>query len=149
MERLELSLRRVNYEDHSGAAIASGSPEKISIDLNVQNRVYLNIRDPQTLVNLIIFEILRSASFSDLLGLGPDKLLGAAFNAGKEFVGAQANAFSKQAGNVAGQAGDFVNQSGIQEKTGSVIEASVRGAQSALSGFWGKLKSLMPEKNAQ
>jgi hypothetical protein len=137
VERLELSLRRVNYEDHSTAALATGSPEKVSIDLNVRKRIYLNINDPQTLVNLVLFEIVRSASLSDLLGLGPGKLLDAAFSVGQKFTGDQANALSG--------------------KAGTVIENSIGGTQDALnkaaaatgkaaSGLWGKVKSLMAEE---
>ncbi len=146
VERLELTLRNVSYEDYSAAAAASGSPYKYSADLNVENRVYLKIHDPQTLVNLVLFEILRHATFKKLLDLGPEKLLGGAFNAGQAF-----------AGDMAGQAGDLANRAGISEKAGSAFQSSVRGTQSVLkgtstaagktaSGFWGKLKSLMPGK---
>jgi hypothetical protein len=102
VERLELTLHHVNYEDHSAAAAVSGSPEKFSINLNVQNRVYLKIHDPQTLLNLVLFETLRNASFGDLLGLGPEKLLGAAFHAGQAFVEDRTNALTHPAENRAG-----------------------------------------------
>ena len=51
-----------------------------------------------------------------------------------------------QAGNMAGQANDLVNRAEIPQKAGSTIENSVRGAQSVLSGFFGKWKFLMPGK---
>ncbi|MFA5167223.1 MAG: hypothetical protein WC530_01685 [Candidatus Omnitrophota bacterium] len=157
VERLKLTLHHVNYEDHSAVAVASGSPEKFSIDLNVQNRVYLKIHDPQMLLNLVLFEILRSASFSDLLGLGPEKLLGAAFAAGQAFVKDPANALTRQTGNMAGQANDLVNRAKIPQKAGSAFQSLARETQGVLkdataatgktaSGFWRKLKSLIPGK---
>ena len=146
VERLELTIRNVSYEDRSGVTATSGSPSQYSMDLNIQNRVYRNIHDPQTLLDLVLFEILRRASFGKLVGLDPEKLLGGAFNVGQAF-----------AGNMAGQASNLVSRAGIPEKAGSAIENSVHGAQVALkgtaaaagkaaSGFFGKLKDLMPEK---
>ena len=152
VESLELTLRHVNYEDCSAAAAAAGSPEKFSIDMNVRNRVYLKIHDPQTLLNLILFEIFRDASLRDLLGLGPGKFLGMALNAGQVFVGEQANALSHQAGNMVGQAGDLANRTGLSQGAGAAFENSVRGTQGVLkdtaaavsrtaSEFWRKLRS--------
>ncbi len=146
VDRLGLTLRNVSYEDYSGVTATSGSPYKYSADLNVEDKIYLKIHDPQTLVNLVLYEILCHATFKKLLDLGPKKLLGGAFNVGQAFAGHGANALTREAGNMAGQANDFVNQTEIPKKTGSAFQSSIRGTQDALSGFWGKLKSLMPKK---
>jgi hypothetical protein len=146
VDRLELTLRNVSYEDYSGVTAMSGSSYRYSADLNVENRVYLKIDNPQILLNLVLFEILRYATFQKLLDLGPGKLLSGAFNAGQAFAEQGANAFTRQAGNMAGQAGDLVNRAEIPQKAGSAFQSSVRGTKSVLGGFWGKLKSFLPEK---
>ena len=146
VDRLKLTIRNVSYEDYSGVTATAGSPYKYSADLNVQNKIYQNIHDPQTLVNLVLYEILRHATFKKLLDLGSEKLLGGAFSAGQSFAEQGANVLTHQAGNMAGQAGDLVNRAGIPQKAGAAFQSSVRGTQSVLSGFWGKMKSLAPGK---
>lgn len=126
VDRLELTLRQVSYEDYFGVTATSGSPYQYSADLDVENKIYLKIDDPQTLVNLVLYEILRHATFKKLLDLGPAKLLSGAFSAGQAFAGDQAHTLSDQAG--------------------SAFQSSVSGTKSVLSGFWGKLKSIIPGK---
>jgi len=126
VDRLALTLRDVSYEDYSGVTATSGSPYHYAADLNVENKVYLKIDDPQTLMNLVLFEILRHATFKKLLDLGPGKLLTGAFNAGQAFAGDQAHTLSEQAG--------------------SAFQSSISGTKSVLGGFWGKLKSIIPGK---
>ena len=114
--------------------------------MNVENKIYMKINDPQALVNLVLYEILRHATFKKLLDLGPEKLLGVAFYTGQAFVTGGANALTHHAGNMAGQANDLVNRAGIPQKAGSAFQSSVHGTEGALSGFFGKLKSLVPGK---
>lgn len=141
LEHFEFSLRNVSYQDHSGMYGSSGLPNKLSVDMNIQKRVYKDIHDPQILVNLILTEIIRRETFGRLLNLDPKQLLGenlyGVVNSGQEFIGEQANALTRQAGSVF--------QDSVQGTQG-VFTDTTAASQKAVSGFLGKLKSFMPEE---
>ncbi len=158
LEKLELTIRNVSYEDHSGAlGAAPVVPKRVAVDLNVDKELFANIQDPQTLVNLIVVKIVRGATFGNLLNLSPDKLLGENFNAimssGQQLIGQQAQALQNQLGSVSNQATSLVNQSQVAQKAGALVDSSMQNAQGALgdsataakdklSGLFGKVKSL-------
>lgn len=125
LERLELTIRKVSYEDRSGLLGASPVPSRMAYDMNVEKQVFADIRDPNTLVNLILVKIIEGATLGRLLNLNPEKLLGENFsqvlNSGRAFAERQAQALSGQLTTVGGQI-----------------------APQKISGFFGKLKSLQP-----
>lgn len=87
LDRLELTLRQVNFEDHSQALSGKMIPKtvsaginrgmiykKISVDLNVEKQVFKNITDPKAIVNVLLMKILYGTTFGNLLGLDPGAL---------------------------------------------------------------------------
>lgn len=61
LDRLELTLRRVSYHDRSSLV-----PKKLSVDMRVERQVFEGIRDPQSVVNLILMKLLTVESFGNL-----------------------------------------------------------------------------------
>ena len=148
LESLELTIRKVTYEDHSGI-VGAAPVNKLSVDLEVEKQVFGNITDPKILVNLILTKILKEATFGRLLNLRPEDLLNQDLsqyvNAGKQLVEQQA----KFLGNVSGQAEGLLTQSAVSQKTQAAVgEAktflggTTNTAQQKVSGFLGKLKNL-------
>ncbi|PIQ87106.1 MAG: hypothetical protein COV74_02145 [Candidatus Omnitrophica bacterium CG11_big_fil_rev_8_21_14_0_20_45_26] len=139
LESFEFSLRDVSYQNQSGIYGSSGLPNKLSVDMNIQNRIYKDIHDPQVLVNLILAEIIRKETFGRLLGLNLKDLLGenlyGVLNSGQVFIG-------EQAGAITHQVGSLLNDS--VHGTGGILNGAGSAAGETVSGLWGKLKSLMP-----
>ena len=162
LERLELTIRKVTYEDHSG--IVGAAPlNKFAVDLGVEKQVFGNITDPQVLVNLILTKILKEATFGRLLNLRPEDLLNQDFsqyvNEGRQLVGQQTKLLGQQVGNLSGQAQGLLTQSAASQKTQATVRDSVgeakallggttNTAQQKLSGFLGKLKNLQSGSEA-
>ena len=161
LERLELTIRNVSYQDHS-SIVGRVPVNKLAVDLNVEKEVFANIQDPQVLVNLILVKILRGATFGKLLNLNPEQLVGKdlsqVLSSGKEFVGKQAAAITDQAGALTGEAAQWVNQAELSKKAGIVLQDSLGGAKGAvgdttaaarqkISGFLEKLKSVSSTDN--
>lgn len=65
LERLELTLRKVNYLDRSSLI-----QNKVSVDLNIEDHIFTGIKDPKAIINLVIMRILYSTAFGNL-GLDP------------------------------------------------------------------------------
>ncbi len=108
LDRLELTIRNVSFEDRSSIlGAASVVPKRLSVDLNVQKEVYTNIKDPALLVNLIVVKVLNSATLGRLLDIDPQKLLGTnlsgALTAGQKLAIKQAEALTGQATLIAGK----------------------------------------------
>lgn len=146
LERFELTLRKVSFEDRSGLIGKAPLPKRLAVDLNVDKQVFTDIRDPQTLVNLILFKILNSATFGRLLNLDPRKLVGEDLSrtlaSGKEFLNKQAVVLNEQLGNVAGQAekAEALFQGSIGQTKGLLTDTTSAAKEKA-SGFLNRLKS--------
>ncbi|MBI2095633.1 MAG: hypothetical protein HYT89_05650 [Candidatus Omnitrophica bacterium] len=67
IDRLYLSLGKVFYKDYTGRA---GQPPAVQeFDLGIQNRLYRDVHDPSTVVNLVVFEALTRTTISRLAGV--------------------------------------------------------------------------------
>lgn len=87
LDRLELTLRKVSFEDHSEALSGKMIPKtlsaginrgmiykNVSVDLNVDRQVFQNITDPKAIVNVVLMKILYGTTFGNVLGLDPTAL---------------------------------------------------------------------------
>ena len=153
LDRLELTLRTVSFEDHSaGRRVARAVvPEKISVDMKIEKQIFGNIRDPQALVNLVLLKIVYGTTFGNLIGIRPDNLrqaLTGAFGSGRELVGEAAEVVTERTGRWAAGAADTAPQ----QAEGLLSSKSLTGAKSTLadasqatkrkfSGLVNKLKS--------
>lgn len=68
LDRLDLTLRRVRYQDRSGIV-----PKKLSVDMRIERQVFEGIQDPKSVVNLILIKLLTVESFGNL-GLNRNEL---------------------------------------------------------------------------
>jgi len=57
---LDLTMRRVNYQDHSGLI-----PINLSTDMKVENERFVGIVNPEAIVNLIVLNLLEEAKLGD------------------------------------------------------------------------------------
>lgn len=136
LERLELTLRNVSFEDRSPAKLAPSAvvPDRISVDLKVEKEIFENIRSPQVLLSLILLKIVQGTTFGNLLGLSPDKLkdsLTQALGSGREI-------FGETTGQVGEQTGDLVSQVvGTKNK----LRDKAGDAREQVLGLFAKLKS--------
>ena len=162
LERLELTIRNVGFEDRSSLAGAVPVvPKRLSVDLNVQKEVFTDIKNPVLLVNLIVVKVLNSATLGRLLNIDPQKLLGAnlsgALTAGEELLAKQAGALTQGVGNVTGPAASMVGQAEVSKKAGQLLKGSAGTARDAfegtgaavknqVSGLLGKLKPSQTEE---
>ena len=165
LEKLVLTIRNVSYEDRSGLVGAAGSvvpvPKSLTVDLNVREEVFTNIRDPLLLVNVILVKILNSATLGRLLNIDPEKLLtqtlSGTLDTGQAFVTKNAGALTREVSATAGQAVSAVSQAEVSQKAERLLRGSVGEGKAALgttgsavkdqvSGLFGKLKSLQSEE---
>ena len=168
LEKLDLTIRNVSFEDRSGLlGSALGStpsvvPKRFAMDLNVQNEVFTNIQDPVVLVNLILVKVLNGATLGRLLNINPEKLLSdsmtSAVNSGRAVMTQGTEEFTKQFGNVKGQAANLVKEASvtnITQRAGGLMQGGVSTAKTTLgdtastakeqvSSLFGKIKSLQP-----
>lgn len=163
LERLELTIRRVHYEDRSGiipkgilpkGGIPTGilgkgvkevvpseiAQKKVSMDLNIEKQIFTDIRDPATLVNLILVKILYGKTFGNLkeLGVDPDKLLNTLNlqNTAKEVLGTGGAFVQQTTGLVTENVGSAVGEVGT--KAGQLTG----GTRNQVTGLFGKLKNV-------
>ena len=140
LERLELTLRNVTYQDRAGM-IGSVPVNKLTMDLRIEKQVFVNITDPRTLVNLILTKVLQEGTLGRLMGLDPRQLLDQDLSqfvsTGKEFVGQQAKMLGQQVENVGG-----TTLQGSVGEAKTLLGSTTNTAQQKLSGFLGKLKTL-------
>jgi hypothetical protein len=150
LDKLELTIRNVSFEDRSGLlGAATVVPKKVSVDLNVNKEIFTNIADPMTLVNVIVMKIVKGATFGNLLNLDPSKLmnesLSSAMSSGQEMLNKQTAALQQQT--------SALLQSQTTQKAGALLDSSLQSTQGALgdttaaakeklSGLFGKVKSL-------
>ncbi len=149
LDRLELTVRNVSYEDRSGVVGLAPVPgKKIAVDLNLQKEVFTDITDPAVLVNVILVKILNSATFGKLLNISPSDLLGdnltGVLNSGQEIAGQQVAVLQDQVGGITGKATTAVTQSDLTKKAGSLVGGSAAGAKGQVSDLFGKIKELTP-----
>lgn len=75
VDRLELTLRKVSFKDHSAGRLVGKIPTKnAAVDLHIEKQVYENITDPKAIVNILILKILYGTTFGNLLDIDPTKL---------------------------------------------------------------------------
>lgn len=65
IDKLYLSIGRVVYKDYS----LGGEPRVEVFDVNIQDRVFTNIEDPNTVVSVVMFEALTRTTLSRLASL--------------------------------------------------------------------------------
>ena len=61
LDRLELTLRRISYNDRSGIV-----PKKLAVDIHVNRQVFEDIRDAKSIVNIILMKVISTAPFGNL-----------------------------------------------------------------------------------
>lgn len=151
LDKLELTIRNVGFEDRSAGIASAVTPKKVSVDLNVNKEVFTNITDPMTLVNVIVMKILKGATFGNLLNLDPSKMmnenLNAAMSSGQEMLNKQTAALQQQANTMlqsqaTKQASELLGSS--MQSAQSSLGDSTAAAKEKLSGLFGKVKSLQP-----
>ncbi|MBI4550461.1 MAG: hypothetical protein HY714_06010 [Candidatus Omnitrophica bacterium] len=153
LDRLELTIRRVGFADHSGLI-----PKRASADLKVDKEVFENIVEPQALVNLILMKIMYGTTFGNLrdLGIDPGRLqdsLTKTVDVGEELVqkagglvvdktGTVVKGTLTEAGKVVGGAADVLDR--VPGKPGTVVKGTVTEATKEIGDLFGKLKSRFP-----
>lgn len=153
LDRLELTLRTVTFEDYSAGKLVPSAvrPEKISVDMKVEKEVFENIQNPQALVNLVLLKIVYGTTFGNLTGLSPGKLqstLTGAVGSGKKFLGQTAGRMTEKAeglvsgaGNTAAQqAQEFLSSRPLTDAKNTFADAA-EDTKGRISGFVNKLKS--------
>ena len=158
LDRLELTIRNVSYEDRSGIIGAAPIPGKrIAVDVNVQKEIFNNITNAKTLVNLILVKVLNSATLGRILNIDPKQLLGdnvgKALSSGQTILTTQAAAVTTQVSGIANKAVTQVNDSEVAKKASAlvgstagkaenILGATAGAAKTQVSGLLGKLKTL-------
>lgn len=61
LDRLELTIRRVSYNDRSSMV-----PKKLSVDMRVERQVFEGITDPKSIVNIILMKVVTATPFGNL-----------------------------------------------------------------------------------
>jgi len=61
LDRLVLTLRKVSYNDRAGFV-----PKKISVDMHVNQQVFEGIRDPKSIINVILMKVVSATPFGNL-----------------------------------------------------------------------------------
>lgn len=142
LDRLELTIRTVSYEDRSGLVGRAPIPgKKVAVDLNVQREVFLNITDSKALVNLILVKIFNSATLGRILDIDPRELLGD--NAAKILSSGQQVIAQQAAGTRKAEALVGSSVGGAKDVLGSTAGT----AKEQVSGLFKKLsggKTLQP-----
>lgn len=122
LDRLELTLRRVSYEDRSSVV-----PQKLSLDMGIEKEVFEGIDDPASIVNIIILKVISRSPLGNL-GLDPSQMQ----NAIQGTVGTSLDI----GGKVAGEAVD-TTLTQAEETLGSVGHT----AKEKVSGLLAKFRS--------
>ena len=108
--------------------------KKISMDLNIEKQVFLDIKDPKALVNLIVAKILYGKTFGNVkeLGVNPNELLNTlkVQNTVKDVMGSSQELFQQTTG--------LVTQN---------VGGAVGGARNQIAGFLSKFKSAPDKKS--
>jgi hypothetical protein len=153
LDRLELTVRRVGYVDHS-----SFIPKKASADLKIEKEVFENIVEPSALLNLILMKIMYGTTFGNLkdLGIDPGRLQDSVLktvNVSEELVqkagglvidktGTVVKGTMDEAGKVVDGAAEVLDR--VPGKPGTVVKGTVTEATKEIGGLFGKLKSKLP-----
>ncbi len=166
LEKLQLTIRKVSFQDRSGLMGAAPLPTKMEMDLNVQNEIITNISDAKALVNIIIAKVLNGATLGKLLNIDPQQLmtesLSGVVGTGKQLAGTmttQAANVTKQAGVIAGEATSKIIDAQAAQKAEALLQSSGATAKNVLgntttaakdqvTGLFGKMKSLKPGDEA-
>ncbi len=152
LDRLELTVHQVTYEDRSGILGGKGIPNKIAMDLRLDKEVVTNIASPDILVSIILAKILNGATLGRVLNIDTDQLVKNSLST----AAAQTAALTKQLTNVTGQAVTLINQTEVTKKTEAVLKDSVNGTKEVLgattghakervTNLFGKVGSLVPQ----
>ncbi len=166
LDRLELTLRKVSYEDASGflPSVPGGkilsavirektpdklAPKKVAVDLHVEKEIVTGIDSPQALVNFILLKVLYGTTFGKIMGIQPQELLQNSLASGSEFLKG-----------ASGSLGDFSSAaSQILDKQAGTLAQSLGGGETAvtnaagsarkqLGGMLGRLKASVESAGA-
>ncbi len=135
LDRLELTLHQVRYKDSSGNMI----PKDVSVNLNVNQEVFLGISDPNAIVSVILLKVLYGTTFGNL-GLDPEMLKGkltGSLSSGQDLL--------KQGAGVAVEKAQVLTDSAtkaVGQGTG-VLKGTAGAATETVGGFLGKMKSTL------
>ena len=77
IDKLTLSIGRVVYVDYS----VGGSPQTQVFEIGIRDRLFTNVEDATTLVNLVMFEALRRTTLSRILNMDLSLFKNGAFGA--------------------------------------------------------------------
>lgn len=140
LDRLELTVRRVRYEDPHGIV-----PKKISMDLHVRKQVFEDIEDPKAIVNIIVMKIINSTPLGAIsdLGINPLELknqltgtVGTVRNLGEKVLIDKGTVI---VGTTVGKTAD-IGKKVLSEGTETLGNVGTT-AKDELTGLFGKLKS--------
>ena len=61
LDRFELTLRRISYDDHSGII-----PKKLAVDMHVNKQVFEGITDAKSIVQIIVMKVVSASPLANL-----------------------------------------------------------------------------------
>ena len=153
LDRLELTLRAVTFEDHSQKKFAPSKvmPGKAKVDMKIEKQVFKNIQNPKALVNLVLLKIVYGTTFGNLLDLSPDKLersLTGALDSGTKLLTDTVGLMAEKAGDFVSGAADkagreaqgLLSSKPLADAKGAVTDAA-QAAKGQISSFVNRLKS--------
>ena len=126
-------LVRTGVKEVRGVVPSEIAQKKISMDLNIEKQVFLDIKDPKALVNLIAAKILYGKTFGNVkeLGVDPNELLNTlkVQNTVKDVMGSGQELFQQTTG--------LVTQN---------VGGAVGGTRNQITGFLNQFRSAPPDK---
>ncbi len=166
LDRLELTLRKVSFEDHVAVLGLAKIPKKASVDLKIEKQIFKNITDPNAIVNVVLIKVLFGTTFGNLgidsrllkqdlaktVSVGSDIILQTADEALKttesvvqDTVGS-ATGILNQAAQTVGtvELGQATHK--LTDKTETAVKETLGQAKQEVTGLLGKFKSKL---NAQ
>ncbi len=160
LDRMELTLRRVSFEDHSRVLGLDKISKKASVDLKIEKQIFKNITDPKAIVNVLLIKILYGTTFgnlgldslslkkdiaetvslgSDVLMQTTDEVLKATEGIVKDTAGVAKGVLTQAAG--VGTAGLGETTDKLVDKTGTAVKETLGSAKQEIAGLLGKFKS--------
>ncbi|GEM_PF-1243113 len=162
LDRLELTLRKVSFEDYSAGFTRGMISKKVSMDLKVEKQVFENLTDPKAIVNVVLVKVLYGTTFGNLVGIDPRQLtkdLTKVMGVGREALVqttdemlqtsehvvrntvVSAEGILAQATQVMDKGGLGQTPSKVRDKTGIVVKETLGQAKQEIAGIFGKFKS--------
>lgn len=140
LDRLELTVRHLTYNDRSNLLAQGGVPSKLSVDLRLEKEVLTNITKPEALVAIIVGRVLNAATLGRVLNIDVDQLVRNSLSDVTEIGKTVGQRAVNELGNAAIQATDLVNKTQVA----STVTDATEKAKEQVSGLLGKIGSLVP-----